>query len=650
MQAPSAGRLSAACRAALLVLPALGCGGGAPSHDAAPDGAVDGGDAGSGFEVAPPAPPALTPCPLGWREVQLEPGVPGCEPWPEAGAEDCSTGLAHFPGEAGCAAVGPSCPGGDWPEGLPTDGTRVVYASAGAEGGGDGTRERPFATVAEALAAAGSGDVVALSRGTFDEAVVLGAGETLWGACAAETTISSSVPSGSAGVVTVAGEGARLRGLRVTGARGGLWVSGPCSVEVEGVIVEGVERLGVLVRDRATASLRDVAIRDVRPVAGSGIEGRGLAVETGAGVSFARGLVDRAHMVGVSLVGAGASLEMEGVAIRRTLSSAADRRRGIGLYLEGGPRVEGSAVVVEECRMAGIYANGASTALSLEASVVRDVLAQESDGEMGTGVQLQDGVEADLRQVVVQRATGGGIAVVTEGTTLDAMDLVVLDTAPAEADGLWGYGLVAQDGAVVEVERGLVARAHQTGVCSSRHGALVRLVDVEVRETLSVPGGSTPGLRGRGLEAILGGRLEVLRGLVAGNREVAVAAIGEGVELLLEDVAIADTAAAACEETICAGRGGGIGLGAYSEAHVRATRFLVTRAERVGLQLAHGSGGGGTMDLSEGEVSHCPIGANVQTEGFDVARLTDRVRFVDNGRDLDSVELPVPGVESPFGR
>ncbi len=38
-----------------------------------------------------------------------------------------------------------------------------------------------------------------------------------------------------------------------------------------------------------------------------------------------------------------------------------------------------------------------------------------------------------------------------------------------------------------------------------------------------------------------------------------------------------------------------------------------------------------------------PIGANVQTEGFDVGRITESVRY-DNDLNLDSSSLPVPTI------
>ncbi len=53
------------------------------------------------------------------------------------------------------------------------------------------------------------------------------------------------------------------------------------------------------------------------------------------------------------------------------------------------------------------------------------------------------------------------------------------------------------------------------------------------------------------------------------------------------------------------------------------------------------------MDLHEGEVSHNTVcGANIQTEGFDPARLMDDVVYHDNGVNLDMSALPIPEASS----
>ena len=66
-------------------------------------------------------------------------------------------------------------------------------------------------------------------------------------------------------------------------------------------------------------------------------------------------------------------------------------------------------------------------------------------------------------------------------------------------------------------------------------------------------------------------------------------------------------------------------------------RFAVSHAVQVGVQIADR----GTVDLHQGEVSHNPVGANVQTVGFDLTRLADAVLYTDNGQNLDTSGLPI---------
>ncbi|NIS34721.1 MAG: hypothetical protein GWN73_30450, partial [Actinobacteria bacterium] len=96
--------------------------------------------------------------------------------------------------------VGDPCPAGDFPTALPAGPVRYVRPGAT---GGDGTMASPFGTVADALAGAPDGVVIALARGTHAEAVSIAANATLVGACAAETTIRPPTSSTTTGVVHV---------------------------------------------------------------------------------------------------------------------------------------------------------------------------------------------------------------------------------------------------------------------------------------------------------------------------------------------------------------------------------------------------------------------------------------------------------------
>jgi len=85
--------------------------------------------------------------------------------------------------------------------------------------------------------------------------------------------------------------------------------------------------------------------------------------------------------------------------------------------------------------------------------------------------------------------------------------------------------------------------------------------------------------------------------------------------------------------------GGGIGVGAYLDAHVELDHFDVSGSKMCGLQLSRG----GTAEAREGEVHHNRVGLNVQTEGFGVTKVMNpTVRWYENDRPMDTAELAVP--------
>jgi hypothetical protein len=160
------------------------------------------------------------------------------------------------------------------------------------------------------------------------------------------------------------------------------------------------------------------------------------------------------------------------------------------------------------------------------------------------------------------------------------------------------------------------------------------LSDLVVRETGGVRFMDTDGVLGEGLLAV-GGTAVVTRALFERNREASVVAYGDGTEVRLFDVSVLDTLERECAPG-CGGSGSG--LVALEGGSLEATDFEVRRSALAGIQLARR----GTIDLHQGVVSDNPIGANVQTEAFDVARLQDDVIYRDNGRNLDSTVLFVP--------
>jgi hypothetical protein len=80
-------------------------------------------------------------------------------------------------------------------------------------------------------------------------------------------------------------------------------------------------------------------------------------------------------------------------------------------------------------------------------------------------------------------------------------------------------------------------------------------------------------------------------------------------------------------------------------AELELSDFVSTEADVAGILLARD----GEADLESGVVSSNSIGASVQSAGFDLARLQNRVLYRDNVRNLDSGDLPIPEAVGDVG-
>ncbi len=86
--------------------------------------------------------------------------------------------------------------------------------------------------------------------------------------------------------------------------------------------------------------------------------------------------------------------------------------------------------------------------------------------------------------------------------------------------------------------------------------------------------------------------------------------------------------------------GSGSAVRVTNDGYVNMTNFLLSESDLAGVVV----GVGGEMDLSYGEISYNPVGAAIFDETFNYVRLTDHVRFVENGTNLQATSLPVPEV------
>lgn len=626
-------------------------------------------------------PPALTPCPEGWREVAHDSeGIVSCDPYPETGVLDCPYGEAHFPGEPGCAPAGAPCPADLWADGLSDDGS-VVFVAEWAPAGGDGTRARPFARIGDALAVATDGVTVALTSGTYEEALDIPPGVTVRGACATGTLIHAFVGDPASAVVLVTGPGAVLRDVTVgNSTKAGIAVTGAdAALRLEGVMVQAARAAGIFVDLAATLTGQGIIVRRTAPD-GDGLTGWGLDVAGGGRATLSRVVFEENRDMAVVVSQAGSRVELTDVAIRQTQGQMSDGDRGWGLTVAEGATAGLTRAYLSDNHETAVVARDSGSSLRLTDVVIRDTLPDAS-GQGGKGVWVAAGAHAEITRLRVSGSAHVGVTA-HEGATLTLSDAVILDTQPQASPPAPGRGLVVQQGATAELFRIILARSHGVGLFVAGPTAGAEIQDVVVLDTLSFGtrgagiavgfgavasgarvrverspelgiyvdgtgsrlevrdlivrdmGGRPDGHLGRALNVQRGGTAELERVLLERAREVGIFASGEA-SVWATDIVIQDTLARACVSSSCPDVPAGFGVYAGDGASLRFERFRFSRANLCGLHI----GPAGLVDLLTGVVATNPIGVCLQVPGYDVERLTNEVAYVDNDTQLEAVDF-----------
>lgn len=351
----------------------------------------------------------------------------------------CPFGTHAIPGEPTCHAVA-ECPAARFPAVA-----GAVHVDAAAPEGGDGSVERPFRTVAAAVAVTPPAGTVAVAEGRYEESVVLEEGRALVGVCPAKVTLVG--PAGAPEAVTMQG-GGRLAGVSVTGPKAGV---GACEGDLvlDHVWIHGTGGYGVNTYSCPTPTA--LVVRD--------------------------SLIEKVRDYGV--FGAGGTLRVERSTLRDTETTAAGR--GAGARWQWIPKAKGpqdfvvARSLIERTVGAGLEAD--SVPLTLDGSVVRATRRGEKSGR-GVWVTVLGGGPVPSSRLSRSYLAGNlvtGVVVAFAPAEIEA--LVIDDTAE-------GVGLIAQEGAVVRAARLVAAR-------NDRGGAMVAGATLGLADALFVDNGST---------------------------------------------------------------------------------------------------------------------------------------------------------------
>jgi len=477
--------------------------------------------------------------------------------------------MAHFPGGGGCEPVGRACPSGDWPSDLPSSG--VVYVRSGA-GGGDGSRDRPFGTVRQALARAVAGNTIAMGPGVYREAVTVTESITLRGVCAARTSLAPGFQM-VYGVVNVQAADVGLQDLTIGPAPivGAVWVEGAGrSANLDGVVIEQMDVVGIRVQGRAAQVRgRSVVIRETQLSAAIGY-GYGLLVDEAANVDLSRVIIEDNHTIGVSLIGAGTTVRLEDAVVRGT-RPAMDGTAGVGLSAANGASAELARVLVERNRTSGVLTIGSGSTVTAEDTVVVDTLSQQSDQSGGTAFYAEGGASIIATRVRMEGNLDTGMTVVS--SSLQLTDALIGRTETRDVDEGFGRGLSIESAAIAELTRVSLVENQEIGLYVEGE-SMVRIEDLAIRDNP----GREDGQAGRGI--FIGDTADVqgARLIIDGNREGGVLTDG-AVTVRLEDVLIARTASRQVD------RLGGRGFSVQGQANVELVRALIEENREVGIGI-----------------------------------------------------------------
>lgn len=425
-----------------------------------------------------------------------------------------------LPGDAACRELGP-CSDAQWGN-IPTD-AATIHVDGQFTGTSDGSATAPWATIAQAIAAAPAGALIAVAAGSYPEEVVIaGKAVRVWGRCAAMVEITGSGSPTTASIAVRAGaEGTEIRGVALTGARGlvvegvgavageQLWIHDtsedgvraleavtPAHLTLRESLIESAANLGIVAAGAALTIERTV-VRDTLPGPG-GLFGRGLsaiphpATQTPCTVAVSSSRFERNREAGIDI--AGSNVTIDATLIRDTQPGAGNAS-GMGLVIRQDYDTGQIATahvtrsVIEQSRLFGVYLTGAEA--TIETTTVRHTQPDPASGDAGDGIAIEFDPSlgapsrALVRSCLSEANHSAGMRVVGGEATIEAV--LARETLQRPADQRFGFGLAVFDHAValarsnVTVRGTLIEANHGVGLHVSGSDAIIE--DTWVRDT-----------------------------------------------------------------------------------------------------------------------------------------------------------------------
>jgi hypothetical protein len=261
-------------------------------------------------------------------------------------------------------------------------------------------------------------------------------------------------------------------------------------------------------------------------------------------------------------------------------------------------------------------------------------------------------VDAALTGVFIERSGSYGIRQI--GGSLIASGIFVHNTMTKEEYSEAGTGIFASDGARIDISRSFFKGNRSSAIIIRGNGTEAALRNTTVYNTkinpwllnyivldssdglIEVPSVRLPSTAFGAIEARDEAQLVIDHCRITDNEYLGLV-VTDNARARVTDTTVSRTNIPSGGISSFA-----VNIKAKNGGYIYLENVICSHAGLGGLFLY-----GGTMDYHVGEVSYCPVGANIVTPGFDVSRLADRVAYANNGVNLQSESLPIPDASVP---
>jgi Right handed beta helix region len=389
-------------------------------------------------------------------------------------ANNCANGTLPRFGNATCQPVSArACPGaGNWPSdaeirlSVGAAGTPIIFVSPAGAATGDGLDRTLPVNLATGLTAAASGGViVALAQGSYaSNQISLDRDIALVGACASQTQLSAATADEINALVLLAGSGARIADLTLTGNRPGVTATSD-GTHLDNVQIQDALAFGVNVAAGGRLTVANVLISGTRTTSAQ-TGGSGLSVSGGASATVAGVALVGNRGAAISVAGANSSVAGSDVIVTNTVAAGAGGA-GQGASVSTAGNLDLTRAVFANNRDAGVVVEGAGSSLALVDTFITATTAVAAGTLSGAAI-FASGGSGVTAQRLLAKGNALGVRIAGADTTLDLQDSIIADpSAP-------GANPAANSGAGVLGEGGPTITAQRLALLRNRSGLIMQ--------------------------------------------------------------------------------------------------------------------------------------------------------------------------------